>query len=54
LLDLIGLRQRASRLEIEDFGNAHAGENVVASFDSRSKSQPGKKGAEFPETNVRI
>ena len=54
MLDLIGLRQRVSRLKIEDLGDIVASENVVTSFDPLVESKPGEKRAEFAEPDVRI
>ena len=54
LLDLIRFRQRSSRLQVENLGDAVVGENVVTSLNSFRESMADQKCAEIVESDVRI
>jgi hypothetical protein len=54
LFDLVRLRQRVLRLEIQNFDDTLAREDVVASSDSLREAKPQKESTKLAEPDVPI
>jgi hypothetical protein len=54
LLHLIGLGQRAARLDVQDFLDTFASKNVMIPTDSFRKTQPPQQLTQFVEPNTGV